>query len=694
MSEQGQALTGAADTAGMNEIARALLSPAAVAKSLEWYQPDVDAYKPEENNAIVEFKEAMREGNAVIEFHSFTESGIPYKATLDQSQCKEAWRSGLAPVLREHFHSLQESGDLHSLREDDGGDYFGTDPTAMGSLPGNDGEFLPLGNGPFNRQLYLNDQWDMQAKAFWARTHDPVAKRALELIVDFTLGRGVKVLCNSPIVQDFYEKLDKVNKIDEMLPVWVEDMGCDGEAFFRFPDADLTVTDEGELEASIPKFFPVDPSTIWEIVTDPENISDVKFYWQQYQTPYQLIGQAPVGSEVGEDDANRVPTYKYVIRYIPSNQVAHFKINASAVEKRGRSDLFPVLGWLKRLRSYYDAETMKALLQAAFVFDITLAGGATDANAVKQFSGQVPPPDMSKPGNAFYHNEAVKVEVLQGKNSSVSSSTGNIGVGDGLLGIIAVGLGFAKDYLGVTSRGSRATALVSTEPAVKHFERRQKVIRYMLETIIQKCIEIAIKNGALPRVELVPDKKSRKKLLQKVMRALKTGDFPKAFKILKSALNGMTEQPLDRTVRVIFPDIVKGDRAATIKDVKDSESMGYFSKRRAANLVAAAFEVDEYDFDEEQEEIQEEGKQIIAKDSAQVAKGPMGGEAPSQQAGEGEGEGSSLASGASNDNNSGDDHSKDNPQGEGGNDIRDDHGPQNRNKEAKRSFFKIKLGGK
>ncbi len=670
-------------------------------KAIEWYKPDDEAYAPLENNEINTFVQEAAGGRIQMEVHGLSENGIPYCASLNTDQVREAFsdESNLDSVIREHFIKLRETGNLYtrsdadiklresrSLREDDGFasvggyDYFGQDPNSLGQFDGNQ-EFLPLGNAPYNRQLYIHDQWDMQAKAFYARTHDPVAKRALTLIVDFTLGRAVKMVAASPTIQKYLEQFDKLNKFNRRLPVWIEDQACDGELFFRFFE-----TDEGP-----PKITSVDPSSIWEIVTDPENIDDVKFYWQQYQTAYQLIGNASIDSDVPEKDKKN-QTCKYVIRFIPADRILHFKINASAVEKRGRSDLFPVLGWLQRLRKYYDAETVKSLMQAAFVFDILLKGGANDASSVKQFSSQVPPPDVTQPGSAFYHNEGVEIQLLQG-NKSAANSTGSIGIGDGLLGIIAVGLGFAKDYLGVTSRGSRATALVSTEPSAKHFESRQRVIKYMLEDVAEYVVDYGIKKGEIPLTEVIPAKKEWRKVLGLLFTSLRNFDFKEAVKIILQAQKGAVEQPIDRSVAFIFPDIVKADRTELISDIKSAEGMNYFSKRRAAEMVAAAFEVDDYNFEEEQEDIREESIQVVSKDQEQVKKGlpdendaafdpgdvPNPAKAPTTGTnGKSQNSNGSSEQKSSN-NNGGTSHAKDNPQGsKGSGDIRKDLGPQNK----------------
>ena len=484
------------------------------------------------------------------------------------------------------------------FREDDyATDYeFGnTDNLGVGQSPPSQDEILPLGNGPFNQQLYLYDRWSMLAKAFYASTHDPVANAGLQIIVDFVLGRGFRVVFKDPGAQKEWDAFWDQNRGDERVAQWIYDWFCAGENYTRF-------FPQGSRP---PRIAMMEPSTIVEIITDPENLDRVYCYWQQYTTQWQQY------------TTDGIESIKYVFRQIPPTYVIHTKINAAATEKHGRSDLFPVLGWLKRLRDYYNAETMKAIVQAAFAWDFTLKGSSADVNAVNQYAQQTPPPDLTAPGQGFYHNEAVEVKALQADKSA--TTTGGIGIGDGLLGIIAVGLHIAKDYLGVTSRGARATAVVAETPAVKHFEGRQRVVRHWVQRMADMVIDIAIEEGRLSPQSFKPADEQSMKM---AIRALRKGDIKAALILLSAIVRGGERGPIDRDVDVIFPDIVKADREQTIADCEKAESNNWISKKRAAGIVAGAFDIEDYDFEEEQDEIAEEGAQMIARTGQQVKKGP------------------------------------------------------------------------
>src|SRR5207302_11013104 len=95
---------------------------------------------------------------------------------------------------------------------------------------------------------------------------------------------------------------------------------------------------------------------------------------------------------------------RYIIRQIPAGEILHTKINVTSGEKRGRSDLFPILGWLKRLKDFYTAETIRAQAAAAYVWDDLVKGGPADIAAHVGFLKNNPP----QAGEVFIHNEAIE----------------------------------------------------------------------------------------------------------------------------------------------------------------------------------------------------------------------------------------------------------------------------------------------
>jgi hypothetical protein len=578
---------------GVTVEARLLLKDGKTAVTVNLNETDVRQALETTSIAEVAARARMR---------SFREAHREWTTGKSDSHIKEALK----------LRSLVESAkpeDQKALLEDGpyGGDIqfdLNQNFTSLYSQGFDADEYLPLGNGPFNQQLYLYDYWEMLAKSFYATNHDPVARRIIDLVADFTLGRGFTVRFASPEAQHEWEEFAAQNCFEERITDWFKGLIRDGNAFDRF----------FRNGVKPPTMVTLEPSTFMEIITEPENINDVKAYWQQYQTQYQIYTVPGTAS------------YKYVIRQIPADEIIHTRFNCSKWEKFGRSILFPVLAWLKRLRDYYNAETLRAQIQAAFAWDITITGSQVDTQNVANYATQNPMPDLRTPGRALYHNDAVKVQALHADR--VQTSTGSIGVGDGILGIIAVGVGLSKPYFGVTGRGSRATANTETEPTMKHIQALQKIVKYYIEHVSAKVLTWAQQENRVPtHVKRPADKRT----LRDVVHHLRKGDFKRAMHGIKVLFTGGEVVELDRTIEVIFPDIVKGDLAATIANAQRAESNNYLSKRQAAEIVSSGFELSEYDFDETQDEIADEMKHpttsVINREGSQVDKGgPMEGE--------------------------------------------------------------------
>ncbi len=257
--------------------------------------------------------------------------------------------------------------------------------------------------------------------------------------------------------------------------------------------------------------------------------------------------------------APSVPYTRYVIEQIPAEQIIHVKVNCTSGEKRGRSDLFSILGWLKRTKDYYTAEVQRAQAAASFMWDDTVKGNLNDVMAHLAFIGSHPP----QPGDVFVHNESVVREFTVSKTPTRSLGD----TGHSLIALCGVGAGVPKEYLSVSAAGARATALVATEPAAKRFEDRQYTVEFLLTQLAHKVFRAA----GLPR--FVRDR-------------------------------GAVQ---DRwAVEFTFPSIATEDRSAKLNDLNVSEANAWVSHETASGIAAKELGITTYDYENEMDKIQEE----------------------------------------------------------------------------------------
>lgn len=346
-------------------------------------------------------------------------------------------------------------------------------------------DFVPFLNGPFYKQLYQYDYLKMHARAFDLVNHAALAAGAVKIMTRFVLGRGISFSIKNDQAQqvwdDYWERNDMRNKTRQM----ARDLAWQGELMLRFYEREM-----GRLTMRI-----IDPSTCWEIVTDPEDFEHVYYYHFQWPTPYQIWVQG------------NIPISKYIIQEVPPTNVQHIKINVSSQEKRGRSDLLPSMPWLKRFNDYYNGAVMKAVLEANLVYKVKIHGDQAsidDMQQNQQFT--ILPP----PGGTWLENDAVDMTPL---SAVMTSSRGASGIGQQIASIVATSLNLPTEYFNIEggAGGARATALVRTDPAVKAVEDRQQILRESLEDIYDRVMEAALREGRIrPQdvkkdPEIVPD---------------------------------------------------------------------------------------------------------------------------------------------------------------------------------------------
>ena len=227
---------------------------------------------------------------------------------------------------------------------------------------------LPYTAGPSGKQQLWMDYLDPHRKAWEAATRNPLGKRICDIIPQFVLGRGLVGDIHSPEHQEAWDEFFKRNMMRRRLRVLLRELLIYGEIFLRYfnrPD--------GLVVRSL------DPSSIWDIVTDPEDLEDVHYYHQQYT----IMDTSPVPGR------NIYPS-KLIIRQIPADDIDHYRINYVSSEKRGRSQLYAILGYLLRFKEFVNDRILLNKMRAMFALDVSVEGGEEDVQAAEaQF--QTPP---------------------------------------------------------------------------------------------------------------------------------------------------------------------------------------------------------------------------------------------------------------------------------------------------------------
>lgn len=436
-------------------------------------------------------------------------------------------------------------------------------------------EYHPLLAGPFHKQMYLYDYLDMHSKAFYQLNHNPLARQAVNVITNYVCGKGISVIFRNSQCQKNWDDFEKRNKYQMFLRTLSDTLTWAGESMTQ-----------KVVEAGLPWVRHIDPSTIWEIVTVPVDITKVLYYHQQYPTQYQLVYH------------NTDVVSEYVFNDIPPEDVIHTKVNAAPGEKRGRSDFLPVMGDLKRFRDYYDAKVTKAQAAASFAIRKKIKGSDADVEALAADDDlNAMPPPMS----VIFENEGVETDFLE--STAEARATDNIG--EALRSIIATGFGLSPEMLGVGGAASvQATAITKAEPAYMKFNMRQMVLEGNVSETAEWVTEVGIAGGKIDQTQV------RKASLGKIKAALSQMDLVAVAKEAWALLRGRdVPEPTDKSFDVISPEILTEDRTEKLTHVQNAAAVGAFTHRRMSEIIAQELNQRDFNYDEEQEELEEEGKQ-------------------------------------------------------------------------------------
>jgi len=432
-------------------------------------------------------------------------------------------------------------------------DFFGSDGAPVGGGVGED--FTPLLGGPFNKQLYLYDYLKMHAISFQASTHDPILRTAVDIINDFVLGRGFRVDCENKAALALWRAFEEVNDLQNYIRNFNRELTIYGEQFvWWLPNGATKIgfqlpTEQEVPKGLLPRIRPLDPSTVWEIVTYPEDITRKLYAQLVFPTQYQIY--------TGSDNGRPVPSTKFIYQQIPADQFDHYKINAVTNEKRGRSDLFPVLGYAKRLRDSVNYSIIGLQKSTAWSLDTEIDGNQQDIDGYinsQEALGTIPPP-----GSEFVHSTKVKRQYLSNEGSSKG---GNSQAFEWCFSMICAGLGIPQNYFATHLSGgnTRASAVVATEPVTKKFEMRQQVIERVIKDMAKRLF---------------------------------------------------AQFGIDEEVEVTFPELVTQDRSAKLKDLAMAEQMKWLSPKTVAQIAAKELGVTKYDFETEQQLINAEPSQVM-----------------------------------------------------------------------------------
>ena len=229
----------------------------------------------------------------------------------------------------------------------------------------------------------------------------------------------------------------------------------------------------------------IDPSLIDQVETDPEDVEKPLRYHRRPigQIMSETSGDPPpIGIENMEVDNQGT-------WFDAGTEVLHVAINKVSNAKRGKSDLATLLPWLRRYKDWLTDRVRINKYKGAFLWDVTLTSADDKVIKRKKMEYGYPP----EPGSVLIHNEQEQWKAVQPQINAMDAKED----GRAIKMMVAVGATLPEHFLSDGDQGNRATAAEMSLPTLLKFKRRQRVIKYMLQRIIDRVILEAQKAGKL-----------------------------------------------------------------------------------------------------------------------------------------------------------------------------------------------------
>ena len=289
---------------------------------------------------------------------------------------------------------------------------------------------------------------------------ESLAKQAIRLWTDYTFGSGMawdtenepakKALdgfWNSKDNQAILSARGQRKSSDKLL--------VDGEVFFA-----IFLGANGEA-----KIRRIDPLEITEIITDLDDIEDVRYYkraWSDQQgTPHTTIYRSTTNIK----DKATLDMYGKGIQKNDDALIYHLTYNT--ISQRGNPLLLPALKWIKYHNRFLASRIAIMLALARFALRTKVTGGQAAVDAIKaKTHGQDIPA-----GSTLLENLGAETTVMkQETGASAAYQDGRM-----IKLQIAAAVGIPEQYFGDISIGNLATAKTVELPMMKMFQSYQKV---------------------------------------------------------------------------------------------------------------------------------------------------------------------------------------------------------------------------
>lgn len=346
------------------------------------------------------------------------------------------------------------------------------------------GAFRDPGEGfrPISQQLDRDltplSQERMIEIAYWLMETNPMARAIVGKFRDFLAGEGIGWTCEDEkvdaAIHDFW--YDPVNNFEQKLPKKIRQLFGFGEQCYPA----FTTEFAGKVRLGY-----VDPASIKEVVTDPENCEvrigvALKSRGNKKGKRYKIIydSEDELASAAGQA----------LRESFTDGECFYFTVNEVSNASRGRSELLASADSLDGYEQFlFDRLDMRSLINA-FIWDTTIEGKTQEE--IDVIKANMPAP---KRGMEFIHNEKVKRVAVAPSLSADDATTDARLVKNHIL----AGHSLPPTWFAESGDVNRAAAGELDTATLKALTMAQAIVKDMIRQMIRYQLRKKIDKGEL-----------------------------------------------------------------------------------------------------------------------------------------------------------------------------------------------------
>jgi len=313
----------------------------------------------------------------------------------------------------------------------------------------------------------------------------PFGKRIVEILTDYTLGKGVRVTATDPRVQqvidDFWN--DEVNDMDANIESW-----CDEQTTF------------GEL--CVPVAVNPVSGKVRVGYIDPMNIDTIQFAEMATSDGTASIN-VPFAVRLRREVGEVLQKPMLIVRRVEDpneenygrldGECFYFALNKAKSASRGFSELFSLADWIDLFDQMIFDFGDKVRFLNSFVWHYTLTGA--DPKKVDEYKNKLTK-DPPRQGGVIVTNEqvAIQAQTPDFKGQDMAAGAGMVkkyGLG---------GAGIPPVLMGDGDDANRASALEMNAPFTKKIQKRQNLMSRCIKAVLNFVLDCAQRAGVLPAV--------------------------------------------------------------------------------------------------------------------------------------------------------------------------------------------------